>query len=277
MGMRITTNMAAITGQRALAGSSKEINKSMAQLSSGSRITKSADDAAGLAISENLKSQIRSLSQAGRNANDGVSMIQTAEGGLGEISNILTRLRELGIQASSDTVGDKERTMIDKEVQQLKAESDRIAATTRFGEQRLIDGTGQTFEFQVGIQNNANEDRISYESSQVNATASNLGIDSFDFTSKEGAQEALSVLDKAQSEVNAYRANLGALQNRMESTISNTGVMYENMSAANSRIRDADIAQASSELTRNNILLQAATATLSQANQIPGMALKLIG
>lgn len=277
MGMRITTNMPALQSQRSLAGSTREIQKSMAQLSSGSRITKSADDAAGLAISENLKSQIRSMSQATRNANDGISMIQTAEGGLSEISNILTRMRELGIQASSDTIGNTEREMLDKEVQQLKLESQRIASTTRFGTQNLIDGSGGKFDFQVGIYNTDSEDRISYNSSEANASASNLGIDDFDFTSKEGAQSALSVLDKAQTTVNGFRANLGALQNRLESTVSNAGVMHENLSAANSRIRDADVAQATSELMRNNILLQASTSTLAQANQFPAMAMKLIG
>ena len=277
MGLRITTNMAAINSQRTLSNSSNAIQKSMAQLSSGTRITKSADDAAGLAISENLKSQIRSLSQAGRNANDGISLIQTAEGGLGEISNIMTRLRELGIQSASDTVSDKERVLINREVQQLTAESQRIAVTTKFGTQALIDGKGNTFDFQVGIQNDPNADRISYSAGETDATASNLGIDGFDFSTKEGAQEALSVLDEAQSKVSGFRANLGALQNRLESTVSNTGTQYENLSAANSRIRDTDVAAASSEMTRNNIMLQAATATLAQANQLPGMALKLIG
>lgn len=277
MGMRIMTNMAAISSQRAMVGSSREIQKSMAQLSSGNRITKSADDAAGLAISENLKSQIRSYSQANRNANDGISMIQVAEGGLGEISNILTRMRELGIQAASDTVGDKERGLIHNEVSQLKQEVERIAQTTKFGSQKLIDGSGDTFDFQVGISNDPFADRVSYHSGDANATASNLNIDGFDYTSKEGAQDALATLDDAQTRVNGFRATLGALQNRLESTISNTSVMHENLSAANSRIRDADVAQASSELTRNNVLMQASTATLAQANQLPGMALKLIG
>ncbi len=277
MGMRISTNMAAITAQRQMTGSQREIQKSMAQLASGSRITKSADDAAGLAISENLKSQIRSYSQANRNANDGISLIQTAEGGLGEISNILTRMRELGIQASSDTVAEKERGMIDNEVQQLKQEAQRISVTTKFGSQSLIDGKGSTFDFQVGINNNAKEDRISYDASLADATASSLGIDGFDFKSKGGAQEALSQLDSAQSRVNGFRATLGALQNRLQSTNDNTSVMYENLSAANSRIRDTDVALASAEMTKNNILLQASTSTLAQANQIPGMALKLIG
>ena len=277
MGMRITTNMAAISAQKSMAGSQREIQKSMAQLASGSQITKSADDAAGLAISENLRSQIRSLGQAGRNANDGISLIQTAEGGLGEVSNILTRMRELGIQSASDTVSDKERSLIDREVQQLKAEVQRIAITTKFGNQSLIDGRGQTYDFQVGIQNNAEADRISFDASEANATSEALGIDGFDFSHKSGSQEALSVLDEAQSNVNAFRATLGALQNRLQSTVENTLTANENLSAANSRIRDTDVALASSEMARNSILLQASNSTLAQANQVPSMALKLLG
>ena len=275
--MRITTNIAALTASKNMMGSQLAIQKSMAQLASGSRITKSADDAAGLAISENLKSQIRSYSQANRNANDGISLIQTAEGGMSEISNILTRMRELGIQAASDTISDKERLMVDKEVQQLKAESQRIASTTTFGTQKLIDGSGNTFDFQVGIYNDDFNDRISFDSSEVNVQAGELGIDSFDFTSKSGAQSALETLDVSQSTVNGHRATLGALQNRLQSTIDNTNTMHENLSAANSRIRDTDVALASSEMTRNNILLQASTSTLAQANQVPALALKLIG
>lgn len=277
MGMRITTNLSALSAQRSMTNSQREIQKSMQQLASGSRITRSADDAAGLAISENLKSQIRSYSQAGRNANDGISMIQTAEGGLNEISNILTRMRELGIQASSDTVADKERGFVDKEVQQLKAEVQRITDTTRFGTTKLIDGSGSTFDFQVGIQNDPNADRISYNAGETNSGIDSLGVAGFDFSTKEGAQEALSVIDEAQSTVNGFRANLGALQNRLQSTVDNIGVMHENLSAANSRMRDTDVAQATSEMTRNNILLQASTSTLAQANQIPSVAMKLIG
>ncbi len=277
MGMRISTNMAALSAQKNLVGSQREIQKSMQQLASGSRITRSADDAAGLAISENLKSQIRSYGQASRNANDGISLVQTAEGGLGEISNILTRLRELGIQAASDTVSEKERVMIDKEVQQLKSETQRIAVSTKFGNQSLIDGQGERFDFQVGIFNDDFADRISFNSGELNVQSDELGIDDFDFTSKSGAQDALTVLDKAQSDVNGHRATLGALQNRLQSTIDNLGTMNENISAANGRIRDTDVAMASSEMTKNNILLQASTATLAQANQVPALALKLIG
>jgi flagellin len=277
MGMRITTNMAAVSAQKNLVGSQRDIQKSMTQLASGSRITKSADDAAGLAISENLKSQIRSLAQTGRNANDGISLIQTAEGGLGEVSNILTRMRELGIQSSSDTVSDRERVLIDKEVQQLKSEVQRIAVTTKFGNQALIDGTGEQYDFQVGIHNDPDSDRITFNASESNASASALGIEGFDFTSKAGSQEALSVLDEAQSTVNGFRANLGALQNRLQSTVDNNATQYENLSAANSRIRDTDVASSSADMAKNNILLQASTATLAQANQLPGLALKLIG
>lgn len=277
MGLRISTNTAAINAQRTMVTSQRQISKSMEQLASGSRINHSADDAAGLAISENLKSQVRSLGQASRNANDGISMVQTAEGGLNEISNIMTRMRELGVQSASDTVSDKERAFTDKEVQQLKAEVQRITQTTRFGNTKLIDGSGDKFDFQVGINNKEEADRISFHAGETNATIDALGIAGFDFSSKKGAQEALEKIDMAQSQVNGYRANLGALQNRLQSTVDNLGVQTENISAANSRIRDTDIAAASADSTRNQVLLQANTAVLAQANQMPQMALKLIG
>lgn len=277
MGMRVTTNIAALNAQRNLIGSQRQIGSSMAQLASGSRINKAADDAAGLAISENLKAQIRSASQAQRNANDGISMVQTAEGGLNEIGNIIVRLRELGIQASSDTVGQTERGFVDKEVQQLKSEIQRIASVTTWGTTKLLDGSTPNFDFQVGIFNNAENDRISFDASKNVATIDALGLSGLDYTSKEGAQTALQSLDLAQTSVNGYRANLGAIQNRLTSTADNLGVSMENLSAANSRIRDTDVAQASSEMTRNNILMQAGTSTLSQANQMNQLALKLIG
>jgi flagellin len=277
MGMRVTTNIAAINAQRNLTNSQRSITKSMAQLASGSRINVSADDAAGLALSERLKSGIRSARQAGRNANDGVSMVQTAEGGLNEISNILTRLRELGIQAGSDTVGETERGFLNKEVIQLKEEMQRIAMTTKWGTTNLLDGSSPKFDFQVGLYNNPEEDRISFDASVNNATIDSLGLGGVDYSSKEGAQEALSILDDAQTTVNGFRANMGALQNRLSSTSDNLAVYEENMAAANSRIRDTDVAMASTEMTRNNILLQAGTATLAQANQVNQLALKLIG
>lgn len=277
MGMRITTNVASINAQRTMTSSQREIQKSFAQLSSGSRITKAADDAAGLGISENLKSQIRSLGQASRNANDAISMVQVAEGGLSETSNILTRLRELGIQAASDNVGARERGFIDKEVQQLKSEIERISQTTRFGDQNLLNGTGQKYEIQVGINNDDFADRISFDSSVLNATVGELGVEDLDFTSKEGAQSALMVLDKAQYQVAGFRANIGALQNRFQSTVENLGAQHENLSAANSRIRDADIANSTSEAARNQVLLNASASVLAQSNTTPQLAMKLIG
>ncbi len=277
MGMRVTTNISALNAQRNLVGSQRAIAKSMGQLSSGSRINIAADDAAGLAISERLKAGIRSARQANRNANDGVSMVQTAEGGLNEIGNIVTRLRELGIQASSDTVGATERSFLDKEVQQLKAEVQRISKSTKWGTTNLLDGSSSAFDFQIGIYNKAEEDRITFNAGENNSQLEALGLSELDYTTKEGAQFALSALDTAQNSVNGMRANLGALQNRLTSTMDNLGVLEENMSAANSRIRDTDIAMASTEMTRNNILLQAGTATLAQANQSSQLALKLIG
>lgn len=276
MGLRITTNLPAINAQRNLKNSQDNIANSYAQLASGSRINKSADDAAGLAISENLKAQIRSSRQAYRNASDGISMVQVAEGGLNEIGNIIVRLRELGIQASSDTIGDRERGFINKEVDQLKTEMQRISDVTTWGSTKLLDGSSPQFDFQVGINNNEAEDRISFMASENVATLDALGLTGVDYASKEGAQESLGKLDEAQYRVNGTRANLGALQNRLQSTLSNLSISDENLSAANSRIRDTDVANASSELAKNNIMLQASTATLAQANQTSAVALKLL-
>lgn len=277
MGMRVTTNISAINAQRNLQQSQRVVGKSMSQLASGSRINIAADDAAGLAISEKMKAGIRSARQATRNANDGISMVQTAEGGLNEIGNIVTRLRELGIQASSDTVGATERGFMNKEVTQLKSEIQRISLATKWGTTNLLDGSTPQFDFQVGLFNNEGEDRISFNASENNAQLDSLGLSQLDYTTKEGAQAGLSALDMSQDSINGMRANLGALQNRLTSTVDNLGVLEENMSAANSRIRDTDVASASSEMTRNNILLQASTATLAQANQSSQLALKLIG
>ncbi len=276
MGLRVTTNLASISAQKTMASSQREIQKSFAQLSSGSRITKAADDAAGLSISETLKSTIRGYQQAQRNANDGISMVQVSEGGLGEISNILTRMRELGVQAASDTVGDNERGFIDKEIQQLKNEMQRIAKTTRWGDQNLLDGSGQEYAFQVDINNDDFNDRIAFDASEQDATIANLGVDSFDFSDKASAREALEVLEGAQTKVNGYRANLGAIQNRLISTTENLGVAIENFSAANSAVRDTDVAQSTAELARNNILLNASVGVLAQANNQPASALRLL-
>lgn len=277
MSLRIATNVASVNAQKSMATNNRQIEKSFAQLSSGSRITKAADDAAGLSISETLKSTTRGYQQAKRNANDGISMVQVAEGGLGEISNILTRMRELGVQASTATVGDTERSFIDKEVQQLKNEIQRIAESTRFGNAKLLDGSGEEYAFQIDINNDDFQDRIAFDASQQEATLDSLGIDGFDFSEADGAREALEVLEDAQRQVNGYRANLGAIQNRLVSTTENLGVAIENFSAANSRIRDTDIAESSAALATNNILQQAAVGVMAQANAQPNAALRLIG
>lgn len=276
MGMRISTNVAAINTQRNLIGSQRNIQNSMAQLSSGSRINKSADDAAGLAISENMKAQMRSSAQARRNANDGISLVQTAEGSLNEVSNIATRMRELAIQASSDTVGERERGFINLEVQQLKSEMDRIAKTASWNSTKLLDGSTPLFDFQVGL-NATEDDVISFDSGKNVATLGALGLSDIDFGSKDGARQSINLIDEAQATINGIRSNIGALQNRLTSTVDTLAVTEENLAAANSRIRDTDIASTSSEMARNSVLLQAGTATLAQANQTSQLALKLLG
>jgi flagellin len=276
MGMRITTNVAAINAQRQLVTSQGNIQNSMQKLSSGHRINKSADDAAGLAISENMRSQLRSIAQAKRNANDGISLVQTAEGALGEITNISTRIRELAVQASSDTVGERQRDFINLEVQQLKEEINRIAVTANWNSIPLLDGNTPAFDIQVGGNNTA-DDRIVFDATQNVATLEGLGIAELDFSTKEGALESLALLDASQDSISGMRANIGAIQNRLQSTIDTLSISEENVAAANSRIRDTDIAQVSSELARNNVMLQAGVATLTQANQASLLAVKLIG
>lgn len=277
MPLRISTNVPSLNAQGSLDKSQRAMSKSFSQLSSGSRITKAADDAAGLTISENLKSRTRGLTQAKRNANDALSVIQVAEGGLNEVSNILVRMRELGVQASSDNIGDTERGFIDKEVQQLKLEIDRIANTTKFGKTELLNGSGEKFEFQIDIGNDDFNDRISFNASDIEATTEVLNVADFDFNDKSSARESLETVEDAQTTVNGYRANLGALQNRLVSTSENLSVAVENLSSANSRIRDTDVASATADLTKNNILLQASTSILAQANQSPQLALGLLG
>lgn len=277
MSMRIATNVSALNSIRKMGENTRTINSSFEKLSSGHRINKAADDAAGLAISEGLKADIRSTHQAKRNADNGVSMIQVAEGGLHELGNIIIRLRELGIQAASDTVDDNERGFINAEVDQLKEEMQRIADSTKWGDAKLLDGSTPVFDFQVGIGNNDFADRISFDSSGNIATVDALGLSGLSFMDKSGAQTGLEELDAAQNEVNRMRANLGALQNRLVSTVTNLGTSEENLSAANSRIRDTDVAEATAKLTSSQILMQANTATLAQANQKNSLALQLLG
>lgn len=277
MALRISTNLSSINAQKTIDKVQRGMQKSFAQLSSGERITKAADDAAGLSISETLKSTIRGYQQSQRNANDAISMVQVSEGGLGEISNILTRLRELAVQASSDTVGDVERGFINKEVGQLLDESQRIAQATRYGDQKLLDGTGESYSFQIDINNDDFVDRIEFDSGKQVATNDSLGIDGFDFSDKDNARGALEILDDAQKNVNGYRANLGAIQNRLISTSENLGVAIENFSAANSRIRDTDVAHSSATLATSQVLMNASVGVLANANQTPQSALRLIG
>jgi len=277
MGLRIATNVQSLVAQRNLGTSNLAQKDSVERLSSGSRINRAADDAAGLAISEKMKGQIRSLRQDMRNANDGISMIQTAEGGMNEIGNILTRFRELSIQSASDTIGDVERGFIDKEVQQLKQEVSRIATSTEFNGKKLLNGEGDNLDIQVGMRNNPEEDRFSIDLSKTNVSLDRLGLTSITTMDKESARTNLEVVDEAVKTLVENRAELGALQNRLASTINNLGIYTENLQAANSRIRDTDMASETAELAKNNILTSAGISVLSQANQNNMQALKLLG
>ncbi|MCG5055668.1 MAG: flagellin FliC [Myxococcales bacterium] len=274
MGMSIQTNVSSLEAQRQLFNTQLSLDSSLSKLSSGYRITKAGDDAAGLAISSNLQAQIRSYNQASRNAQDGVSLIQTAEGSLNESTNILSRLRELASQASSAGVGNTERSYIQNEVGQLISEIDRIANSTEFNGQALLNGA-TTLTFQVGIRNVDANDRIAV--STVNATATSLGINSLSLSSQTGAQNALGTIDSAINSINSNRATLGAAGNRFTSALNSIQIQSTNISAANSRIRDVDVAEETSKLTRAQILLQAGVSTLSQANQIPQISLRLLG
>lgn len=275
--MRINTNIQSLSAQRALGITKRKMDDNLRKLSTGERIGRASDDAAGLAISEKLKSQIRGIRQAKRNADDGISLIQTSEGALSEISNIVIRLRELSIQAASDTVGPQERQFSDIEFQQLKSEIERIAKSTEFNGTKLLDGTGGRLDIQVGIYNDQFNDRLTYDATVNDATLVSLGIAAESVANKESAQGSLARLDDALVKINGLRANLGALQNRLNSVTNTLGISDENISAANSRIRDVDVAQETADMTKNNILSQAGVSVLSQANQAPQLALKLLG
>jgi flagellin len=279
MAISIVTNISSLNAQRNLGRTQEMMGKSLSRLSSGRRINSASDDAAGLAISEKLKSQIRSMNQAERNANDGVSLLQTAEGSMGEISGMLIRMRELAVQAGNDTVGSSERSFLQNELADLRSEVDRIAEVAEFNGTKLIDGTASSITFQVGIQNTSN-DRLVVGISDMHATAlgaGTTGVDGLDISTITGAQTALDVLDAAITDVSAGRAEIGAVQNRLQVTIANLATARENLSAANSRVRDVDVASESAELTRKNILMQAGVSVLAQANQSPSVALSLLG
>ena len=276
MSLTITTNIPAIRARMALNKTQTGLQQSLARLSSGFRINQAADDAAGLAISENLKAQIRGLRQAGRNTQDGISMIQTAEGGLNEISSILIRLRELSIQSASDTIGDTERKFLDVEFQQMKSEIGRISEGVNFNGRDLLNGTGGVVDIQVGTNNDQFEDRISFNASAANSTTDALGVTAQGISLKGNAQSSIAVIDSAMISVNAMRANFGAMQNRLQSVYTNIGISEENMSSANSRIRDTDIAYETAEMTKNNILMQSGISVLGQASNIANATLKLL-
>ncbi len=276
MGLRIATNTTALNAQRQMMSTRASLDRTLERLASGSRINHAGDDAAGLAISENLKAQVRGIRQAKRNGMDGVSLIQVSEGGLNEISNMLMRLRELSIQAASDTIGDTERQFTDREFQSLKQEIDRIANVTQFNGIPLLNGKTGIFEIQVGTHNNPILDRIVYNGERADASVDALKLGGESVATKQGSQLSLAVIDDALIRVNSIRADLGAMQNRLQSTINNLAISDENLSAANSRIRDTDMAEEVSEMTKNNILMQSGIAVLGQANNTNQAALKLL-
>ena len=278
MGLRISTNVSSLTAQRHLRNTRRLLDKSLERLSSGYRINRAGDDAAGLAISEKLRAKVRGLVKAKRNANDGISLVQVAEGGLQEIQNILVRLRELGVQAASDTIGPQERRYLNEEYQSLKAEVDRIANVTEFNGTVLLDGTGRSLDFQVntGGLNLLGVDRITFDAFKSDVNVDKLGLTELGIGNKVDAQRSLSTIDNAIENVSSIRGDLGAIENRLSSSIKNLAISIENLSAANSRIKDVDIADETSSLTKNSVLMQAGVSVLSQANSVPKMALQLL-
>jgi flagellin len=254
----------------------RETADSSSKLSSGKRILKAADDAAGLAISEKLNAEIRSSKQANRNANDGLSLVQVAEGGLTESSNILIRMRELGMQAASDSLSDSDRSKSNLEYNQLKDELERISQSTEFNGRKLLNGSGSQLDFHVGVGDHSSDDQISYNSQSINSGVQSLGVSSLSLHSKSSAQEGLASIDSAINKVSSQKATLGSIQNRLITSSSNLSVYHENMSAANNRIRDLDYAEESATQARNSILGDANTAVMAQANTSGQIALKLI-
>jgi len=277
MSMSIRTNVSSLNAQRNLYTTQNALSDSLSKLSSGYRITKAGDDAAGLGISTKLESQIRSYSQATRNANDGISVIQSTEAALNESANILTRLRELAMQSASDGVGASERGYINTESTQLLSELDRIASVTEYNGTKLLDGSNvSALDFQIGIANTGN-DRIQFNTLNATTGVSGLAISGMDLSSKVSAQGALDTIDQALSKVSQSRSTLGAAGNRLQSAINNIQAFSESLSAANSRIKDVDVAQETSNMSRLQILSQAGVSVLAQANQMPQLALKLLG
>jgi len=272
----VVTNVTSLNAQRNLNQAQAGLSTNIQRLSSGLRINSAADDAAGLSITQNLNAHIAGLQQASRNANDAISVIQTAEGALGEVNNVLTRMRELAVQgANAGNLTDNERGYIDQEFQLLESELNRIVGVTEFNGQKLINGDMSSgVDFQVGMRNSAN-DRISLSIAESNSTQ--LGLNDEAVSSATGARAAITALDSAIQSVATTRGTLGTTQNRLTMTLSNLANMHENLSASVSRIQDADIAEESASMTRNQILQQAGVAVLAQANQLPSAALSLLG
>lgn len=281
MGMRIRTNVESLTAQRFMGQNNEGMSQSLERLSSGYRINKSADDAAGFAISENLRAKTRGLNQAKRNANDGISLVQVAEGSLNEVNNILVRLRELSVQAASDTLGSKEKGFLEKEYVQLVDEIDRISQTTEFNGLTLMSDEAASAELSVQVgYNGESHDTIKLKLSDNNQgiSATSLGIRDSGLSgeSREDIAANLGVLDDALTKVASQRASLGASQSRLTSAINNLSINTESLQAANSRIRDVDFAEETAKLTQSRIMSQASLSVLSQANQRPEMALSLL-
>ena len=276
MAISVVTNVASLRAQRNLAKTTSKLGGHVEKLSSGLRINKAGDDAAGSSISSQMTAYEKGLKQAERNANDGISLIQTAEGAMNEVVGILQRMRELAVQSSNEGVMDStERGYIDQEFQLLESELDRIVQVTEYNGQKLVNGAiSAGIDFQIGMRNTSN-DRISLTISNTTSTA--LGLNDDSLSTATTAQKAIDALDTALESVNTKRGTLGATQNRLTMTISNLGVMHENMSAGNSRIKDIDVASETADYTRSQILAQAGTSVLAQANQLPQAALSLIG
>ncbi len=278
MALVVNTNIASLNAQRNLSKSQRGLNQAMQRLSSGLRINSAKDDAAGLAISDRMTSQIRGLNQAARNANDGISLSQTAEGALSETTNMLQRMRELAVQAANDTNTTEDRSSLDAEFQSLVEEIDRIATSTAFNGKTMLTGSyaSNGFIFHVGA--NANQViSITIAGASAGALGNSTGsVAGQNILTRSAANSAITIMDAAVSDIDVMRGDLGAAQNRMVSTISNLQNVSENLSAARSRILDADIAQETSEMTKNNILQQAGVSILSQANQTPQLALTLL-
>ncbi len=276
MGLRINTNVQSIASQHRLEESQDALKNTQNRLSSGSRIVRPMDDAAGLAISESLRATMRATAQNIKNAHDGFYVLQTADGALNEITNVVIRMKELATQASSDTNGDRERLYLDKEYQQLKSELDRISETTLFNGRPLINGEGGTISIQVGPNNQEEKDRI-LVSTNFEVNLNTLGLSDFQIGDADGARGTLEQTQRALDKIADVRGEIGAAESRLNSGISALKYYEENTSAAFSQIRDADVAHETSELTKHNILSQAGTAVLAQANSAPQLALKLLG